>query len=317
MNPLRWLVAAGDGLRFGERTLSGEFKLIGLEGAPPLNYLASDRSRGRLYATARSEICAFDLTGRHPSLLFKSPCMGEVACHLCLSPDRDFLFCANYISGNVAVFRIRDDRFEFVQSITGRGVLGNNAKRQDGPHAHYGAFINGNFWCVDLGQDAIFIFPWDGKTLGRELRQIRFPSGTGPRHIVLDSIRNRVYCASELTNELFILTPDTGEIVSAMPVAARGDALSAIRLSPDGKVIGIGVRGSDQIAFIDAETMRLQDKVGGGRCVRDFDFIDDTTVCACFQDSSEVVVFRKESQWRPVLKISVPAPMCVLTEPEI
>ena len=305
-------IAAADGLHFGvwERD---RLTVSGVEAAPPLNYLAADRERGRIYAAARHEVCAFALEKEAPRLLYRAPCGGDVACHLYLSPDRDFLFCANYISGNVAVFRIRDGRFEPVQSVVGRGVCGPRRERQDGPHAHCCAFVDGNLWSVDLGQDAIFIFPWDGEKLGTEPDKLQFPAGTGPRHIVHDDVRKRVYCASELTNELFALDSDTQKIVAATSVAPPGNALSAIRLSPDGRTVGVGIRGGDAIALFDAESMTPRERIdGGGRCVRDFDFADDSTVCACFQDSSEVIWFRRTRSWRPLQRLAVPTPMCVL-----
>ena len=314
MNPLRWLVAAKDGLHSGERTSAGEFVPLGVEAASPLNYLAADFPGGRLYATARLELCAFDLAEARPRLRFKVPCMGEVACHLCLSPERRHLFCANYISGNVAVFRIGDDGFEFTQSMTGRGHCGSNRERQAGPHAHCCAFIDGNLWTVDLGQDAIFVYPWDGERLGEELHRIKFPSGTGPRHLVHDPVENVVYCVSELSCEWFVIDSTAMSIAARRPVAGPGDALSAVRLSPDGKTVGVGVRGADRIVFFDAATLEPRCRLScGGRCVRDFDFADDETVCACCQESSSLAVFRRisEEEWRENQRFDVKKPMCV------
>ncbi|MBQ7208959.1 MAG: beta-propeller fold lactonase family protein [Lentisphaeria bacterium] len=312
---IRCFIAAEEGLLYGawERDrLTGS----GMEPAPALNYLAADREGKRIYATARYEICAFELREDRPRFLYKTPCGGNVACHLCLSPERKHLFCANYISGNVAVFRIGDAGFEFTQSVTGQGRCGKNRVRQEGPHAHYCAFIGGNLWTVDLGQDAIFIFPWDGEKLGKELHRIVFPSGAGPRHLVHDPARNRVYCASELSCELFVIDVPGLRIVEKRPAGGPGDALSAVRLSPDGRTLGIGVRGSDRLVFFDAETLELKSKLScGGKCVRDFDYACDETVCVCCQGSSSVV-FLDLSEARITAQFAVQKPMCVLWDRE-
>ena len=239
--------------------------------------------------------------------------MGDVACHLCLSPERKHLFCANYISGNVAVFRILDEGFEYIQSITGHGRCGNDWKRQDGPHAHCCTFVGGNLWTVDLGQDAIFIFPWNGEELGREIGRIAFPSGSGPRHFVHDPVRDRVYCVSELSCELFAVDVRTLRITAGIPVAGAGDALSAVHLSPDGNTVAVGIRGGDRIALIDASALRIRDKVRPGeKCLRDFDFADRETLFVCGQESSSVSVLKLTGA--SIQQIAVKTPMCVSFE---
>lgn len=311
MSQRKCFIASEDGLLYGTWD-HDRLTVSGIEPAPPLNYLAADWENRRLYATARQEICAFDLTCGRPRFLYKAPCMGEVACHLCLSPERKHLFCANYISGNVAVFRIGDAGFEFTQSVTGHGRCGKNRERQEGPHAHCCAFIGGNLWIVDLGQDAIFIFPWNGERLGSEIGRIAFPSGAGPRHLVHDPARDRVYCVSELSCELFAVDVRTLRITARIPVAGPDDALSAVRLSPDGRTLGIGVRGSDRIAFFDAATLELKSELPcGGKCVRDFDYACGETVCVCCQESSSVV-FLDLSKAQVTARFTVQKPMCVL-----
>ena len=306
-----FFIAAEEGLLYGTWS-HNRLTVSGIEPAPPINYLAADREGGRIYATARYEICAFELAEERPRFLYKTPCMGDVACHLCLSPERKHLFCANYISGNVAVFRIGDSGFEFTGSLTGRGRCGSNRERQDGPHAHCCAFIGGNLWTVDLGQDMIFIFPWDGTMPDSEIRRIALPSGAGPRHLVHDPERNRVYCVSELSCELFVIDVPSLRIVEKRPAGGPCDALSAVRLSPDGRTIGIGVRGSDSIALFDAATLELKSKLScGGKCVRDFDFACDETACVCCQESSSVV-FLDLAGARITARLAVQKPMCVL-----
>ena len=319
MSCRRCFIASEDGLLYSSWE-NVRLTVSGVELAPPLNYLAADWNGKRLYATARCEICAFDLSEDRPRLLYKTSCMGDVACHLCLSPDRQSLFCANYISGNIAVFRILDRSFEFIQSITGHGHCGNDRKRQDGPHAHCCAFIDGNLWAADLGQDAIFIFPWDGEKLGSEIGRIAFPFGSGPRHFVHDASHNRICCVSELSNELFIIDSGNLNIQYKKVIARPKDALSAIRLSPGRTTLGIGIRGSDQVILLDSVDLHTQFVVNSGEiCVRDFAVPDNETICICGQDSSSVSFFRTsgKSAENRIQQIEVPKPMCVLFEPAV
>ena len=312
MSRQKCFIASEDGLLYGTWSRS-RLTVSGIESAPPLNYLAADWKDRRLYATARQEICAFDLTCDRPRFLYKVSCMGDVACHLCLSPERKHIFCANYISGNVTVFRIFDEGFGYIQSITGLGRCGNDRKRQDGPHAHYCTFVGGNLWTVDLGQDAIFIFPWNGEKLGREIGRITFPAGSGPRHFVHDSANDRVYCVSELSCELFVVDVRTLCITARIPVAGAGNALSAVRLSPDGNTIAVGIRSGDRIALIDTSVLRIKDKVcPGEKCLRDFDFADRETLFVCGQESSSVSVLKLTGA--SIQQIAVKTPMCVLFE---
>ena len=315
MTPAGWFIASDSGVYYGRCAPDGSLSAPRIASSLPLNYLVADRDNQRIYATARSNICAFDWSDGAVRFLFQESCMGQVACHLCLSPDQRHLFCANYISGNVTVFKITDHGFEFTQSITGKGHCGSNPERQNGPHAHYCSFINGNLYVVDLGQDAIFIFSWDGKKVGSELHRIVFPPGSGPRHIVYDPVQNRILCAGELSNELFVVDGNTFELVNRIQVGCSGDALSAIRLSSDGKVVALGIRGSDMIALFETENWQCTARFGiGGKCVRDFDFLNDHTLCICCQESSKVTIVREFSRqkWDIQQSLEIKKPMNVI-----
>ena len=179
-------------------------------------------------------------------------------CFLSLSPDRRFLYTANYSSGNIAEFPLKDGRIIGSPRLiphSGRSVT----KRQCGPHPHFAAFgpAGKQLYVCDLGTDLIWIYdrhPEKGLILPCA-EKLQLPPGAGPRHLVFDPSGRILYCANELNSTAVSFVRDgnkwrAGAIRSTLK--DRSDSKKnfpgAIRITADGKFFFITNRGHDSVA---------------------------------------------------------------------
>ncbi|GAA3557985.1 beta-propeller fold lactonase family protein [Amycolatopsis ultiminotia] len=194
--------------------------------ALPMVYAANETETGAVtsVSVADGTLTALDVEltgGAHP-------------CHLAVSPDGRFLFCANYTGGSLAVFALRadgriDGRTDLVQH-TGSGP---NAERQDVAHVHMavpspdGSVVS----AVDLGTDEIRSYAISSEGRLSPLAVSSLPPGTGPRQLVRVPGSAEAHVAGELSGELLtVRETSVGEfefVCSTPATAAGGEALVA------------------------------------------------------------------------------------------
>lgn len=179
-------------------------------------------------------------------------------CFLSLSPDRRFLYTANYSSGGIAEFTLKDGR------IIGRPRLiphsGHSVtKRQRGPHPHFAGFdpAGKQLYVCDLGTDQIWIYgrhPEKGLILPCA-EKLQLPPGSGPRHLVFDPSGRILYCANELNSTVSSFIRDgnkwrAGAVRSTLTDRSNSkkNHPGAIRITADGKFFFVANRGHDSIA---------------------------------------------------------------------
>jgi 6-phosphogluconolactonase len=146
---------------------------------------------------------------------------------------------------------------------------GPDKDRQATPHTHCVAFSPDNrlLAAVDLGTDGLWLYRFDAASGAVSLAsQAKLPTGSGPRHCVFHPRESLVYVCGELDSTLVTLRYDlatgTADIVDTdaatkMPgkgaanKVARKDANypSGLAISPDGRYLMLGNRGSDTIAI--------------------------------------------------------------------
>jgi 6-phosphogluconolactonase (cycloisomerase 2 family) len=250
---------------------------------------------------------------------------GDGACHLCLTRDGRFLIVANYSSGSVATFAVREDgtlseRVDLVE-FSGSGP---DPERQEGSHAHQAVVDGDQLLVCDLGADVvrrITIEPEDG-VLGETLDPIELPAGSGPRHLVV--VDDFLVVACELSAELWFArrTEDGWEHVRTVPTSTSGAALvqpSAIVAA--GNRLFVANRGADTIAVFDIEPgsewlIRITEFDCGGSWPRDLT-LREGLLWVSNQHSDTVSVFEISPlpPDGPVTQLSSPSPACVLLLP--
>jgi 6-phosphogluconolactonase len=249
---------------------------------PLLNptYLALGRDDEHLYSvretTDSATVHAFDVNQSTGALsaINAVPAGGGAPCYVSVDRTGQWVFVANYVGGNVAVFPTRDDGGlgPATQVVQHRG-RGADPARQAGPHAHYVRADPQNRYVLaaDLGIDQVRVYPFDAQT-GRldttAVRPVSTPPGTGPRHLAFHPSGNYVYLVGELSGTVTVYAYDaeagrmsTVQTVSTVPEDFEGAARSAdVHVHPSGDVLYVSNRGeaNDIVHYrIDEQTGRL------------------------------------------------------------
>ena len=306
-------------------------------------YAANETGKG-------STVSAFSVepkTGKL-TLLNSLPALGEDPCHLAFDRTGKYLFVANYSSGNAVVYPILADGKlgEATASVTDKGKLGPDTKRQDGPHAHWvGPSADNRFvYVADLGLDLIFIYQFDAANghlgvfprrdvppdgpLQTEPLSIQLNPGTGPRHAAISQNGLFIYVLGELKSTITFFPNPPGPIQSLPMLPAgfsgRNDA-AEIEIHPSGKFLYASNRGQDSIVVyaIDQSNGKLTQVEAvptGGKEPRHF-AIDPTGkfLLAENQNSNSIVEFRIDQasgKLTPTGEVlTVPSPICLVFLP--
>jgi 6-phosphogluconolactonase len=315
---------------------SGSGKLTGLrlaaESSNP-SFLAVDPNRRYLYAANENQngsISAFAIDDGHLRPINSVPSRGAGPCHIALDRTGRWLFAANYGSGSVAAFPIREDgglseASAFVQHA-GSSV---DRQRQAGPHAHMVVPAPDNRFLLvaDLGVDQVFVYSFDAaKGTLTQSRAAKLPPGSGPRHLAFSPSGQFVFVLTELTAtiEMFRWDAKRGLLdplgsTSMLPAGYTGPRSGAeIAVHPNGRFLYASNRGDNSIAMfrMDGRKLTLIGHVRtGGKTPRSF-AIDPsgTFLLAANQDSGSVAAFRIDLR-TGLLKLTeqaaVPAPVSI------
>jgi 6-phosphogluconolactonase (cycloisomerase 2 family) len=160
---------------------------------------------------------------------------GMSPCHLEVSSDGHWLACANYLSGSVALFVLRQDgalsglRYDLAQHGSGP-----DPDRQDRSYLHMATFSPASdvVTAVDLGADQLSSYALETGRPPSEVSRTSLPRGTGPRQLVRLPGQYAVV-VGELSSKLVLLSearPGQFHVVSEAPVS--GHARSAANPEP-------------------------------------------------------------------------------------
>lgn len=183
--------------------------------------------------------------------------------HASISLDGKFLFVSNYSAfdkgrGGISIFPIlpNGQLGEQVQSIVFSEGSGLVKGRQDSGHAHSTTFSpDGQYlYAADLGNDKVYAFrynPNKSKPLEEDKsRDVTFPAGSGPRHMVFSQNGKQAYITAEMVSEIVTFNVKNNRLNKVAHVklttntAPEFKSASGIILSPNGKFIVVGNRGS-------------------------------------------------------------------------
>lgn len=237
---------------------------------------------GSLPDTGEGAAASYRIEGDTLQLLSIQPTGGKAACHLTESADGRFLYVANYLSGSVSVFPIKDGMLEKRIQLVQHAGHGPHPTRQDGPHTHQCVFRPGTneLFVCDLGIDRVMIYAQHADTgLLTYKEEIAMPGGMGPRHLVFADAKH-FYVTGELDNVVRCVANEdgwkiSGEI-STLPKDWTGENTSAAIRMHDG-ALWVSNRGHDSLCRIELDTaggMRSASwTLTGGKIPRDFTFV--------------------------------------------
>jgi 6-phosphogluconolactonase len=234
---------------------------------------------------------------------------GQASCHLTADPSGQWLYCANYTSGDFDEFKLEDGLFaeaDMHRQIHHDGTPGPVAARQEGPHPHCTVFTpDGKYLCVtDLGLDEVRIYafsPENGITETPSFRYHASHPGAGPRHLLFAPDGVTAWLVNEIDSTLSILRYEAGQLfhratISLLPEGCRTESYAAaLRLSADGRFLCISNRGHDSIACgaVLSDGMIRIDRFTpvGGKYPRDINFIAPDLLVSCNETSSDMTFF--------------------------
>ena len=239
---------------------------------PTLNMLLHDPITNRMYGTSnripetqdrKGAVSVFEKRNGKWVTIQTVPVNGKTPCHIAVSPCGTFLYTANYSSGDISEFKIKDNKLIFPPRLikhTGRSIL----KRQRSPHPHCAVFdpAGKQLFICDLGTDEVVIYNYIPGT-GIQLpaaQKIKLNPGSGPRHLVFDPAGNIFYTANELNSSVssFVRAPAGSWNVYRSSSTLSGsssanNAPGAIKITSDGKYFLVTNRGDNTIAVFSAD----------------------------------------------------------------
>lgn len=257
----------------------GDLELVQVIAASNPSFLALNQSVTHLYSVNedRSGSVSAYAIGPDGTLTFVNTAStdGQHPAHLNVHPSGQYLFAANYSSGNMPVFRLLADGSIGPMTDNFQGVgngNGPNAARQEGPHAHQALTdLSGDHVIdVDLGADKLNVLTLDlasGALTPNTVPFANTTSGAGPRHMVFHPNGKRAYVLNELVSsvDVFSYDPARGafmwlQTVAALPHDFTGPNIKAeIRIHPNGRFLYSTNRGHNSVTMyaIDEGTGKL------------------------------------------------------------
>ena len=238
---------------------------------PTLNYLIYNSETDHYYGTLNRDPASKDRSGAVAVLKKSAPdsfsvirivnAGGRTPCFLSLSPDRRFLYTANYSSGDISEFPLKNGLISGSPRMI-RHSGQSKTRRQRSPHPHFAAFgpDGKRLYVCDLGTDQIWIYDWHPEK-GLILpcaEKLPLPPGSGPRHLAFDPSGNVLYCANELNSTAvsFVRSGSgskwrIGAVRSTLkdPAEKGRNFPGAIKITGDGRYFFISNRGHDSIAL--------------------------------------------------------------------
>ncbi|MGI8423277.1 MAG: lactonase family protein [Chloroflexota bacterium] len=288
-------------------------------------------------AQPASFVEAFGIDPKEHTLtaLNKQSSGGQSPAYVSVHPTGKCVFAANYGSGHVASLPVRQDgSIGEASSIIlheGRSV---DARRQEGPHAHFIAPdpSGERVFACDLGCDRVFVYRVDAAraTLTpNEVPYAQVSSAAGPRHLAFHPSGKYVFVINEMDSTLSSFAYDASrgameirDTRTTLPEHFTGRSHTAqVVVHPNGKFVYGSNRGHDSIAIfgIDEERGKLRpmgDESTQGKTPRNFNIDPSgTLLLAANQDSNTIVPFRIDGATGKLESTGAvtetPAPVCI------
>ena len=251
--------------------------------------------------TPEGMVRAWELQGALLRPLGALPSGGGSPCHLALSPDGNWLYVSNYVTGSLSVFALDEQGgLTAMTDLKQHSGQGPNAYRQEGPHVHCALEQDGLLRVCDLGTDRIQLYRRQNGKL-KAAGSVSMKPGSGPRHLAVHpKLPGQMYCVAELESSVYRLQQreDTFEIdqaLSSLPEGYEGENTgAALHFTGDGKLLLTSNRGHDSIAVFPVERDGTLGRPVISPCAaepRDFAVYDDYVIVGS-QRKNEIRAYR-------------------------
>ena len=258
----------------------GDLTLLQIVPASNPSFVALHPTMPRLYSVnedAAGHVSAYAIDAATGALTFlnTAPANGQFTTHINVHPSGQYVYAANYGTGNFPVYRIAANgsigpMTDLFQSV-GNGT-GPNPARQEGPHAHQILTDIGaaHVFGVDLGADKVNVLNLNLATGVFSPNTVPFApvaSGSGPRHMAFHPDGHRAYVLDELASSITVFNYDAvrgalvwKQTISTLPDNFAGTNTTAeIRVHPSGRFLYNTNRGHNSVTMyaIDETTGEL------------------------------------------------------------
>ena len=210
------------------------------------------------------QVAAYALEGRsgRMKLLNRQSTRGTASCYLDVDATGKTVLVANYTTGNVASFSVREDG-SLGEAVSFFQHAGSSIDpvRQKGPNAHCIVVSPDNRYAfaADLGIDQVMSYRLDAATATLSPNQppfVKTPAGAGPRHLTFHPDGKHVYVINELKNSVTMFDYDINsgvmterQTISTLPSDFTGTSHCAdLKITPDGRFLYGTNRGHHSIA---------------------------------------------------------------------
>jgi 6-phosphogluconolactonase len=176
-------------------------------------------------------------------------------CYISLSPDKRFLFLANYPNGSVAVVKL--DATGIPESVTDTILYVKNSPDDSKAHMILSDPAGKHIYVADLGLDRILVYDFDRNTGKLKLLKdntLYVPKGSGPRHFVFNADGTKMYLINELGSKMMVFNVDEKANLSLLQTLStfrKGfegiNYCAEIQISNDGMFLYGSNRGENTI----------------------------------------------------------------------
>jgi len=305
--------------------------------SPDGKFLYSIHAPGQFGGEVHEQVAAYEVIGRtgRLKLLNRQSALGSAACFLDVDATGKAVVVANYSTGSVASFPVREDgSLAEASSFFQHKGSSIDTTRQDGPHAHCIVIsLNNRFaFVADLGLDQVLGYRLDAKLAKLEPNRqpfVQTPPGAGPRHLTFHPKGQHVYVINELANSvtMFDYTSESGmlikrQTISTLPKDFEGTSYCAdVKITPDGSFLYGTNRGHDSIAAYrigdDGRLTLLGIEPSLGKGPQNLAITPGGELLLCANmPGNNVVVFRIDPQTGSLSRVSqpvsIPSPSCIM-----
>ena len=241
---------------------------------------------------------------------------GTDPCYITVDKTGKYVLVANYSSGSIAVFPIREDGgLGQASSFVQHSGHGTNPQRQEGPHAHSIDMSADNRFAMvdDLGLDETIAYPFDSSNGSLSVSAAKIAKaapGAGPRHFAFEPNGKFCYVIDEMGSTVSAYSFDaaTGALkplqtISSIPKTfSKLDESAEIQVAPSGSFLYASNRGHDSIAVFAIDptkgTLTLVEYVSTqGASPRSFQIAPGGRLLfAANEKSDNIVLFRIDPQ---------------------
>ena len=277
-------------------------------------------------------VSSFQITKDSLILIDQSPSGGAHPCHITTN-QQGYVVMANYTGGNMGLLRIdsegRLSDLLDVQQHSGQG----KHPRQEGPHAHFGAFDKaGKLISVDLGTNQLwfsFIDPENSKFIPGKPETFLMEEGAGPRHLTIHPDQPWMYVINELNSTVSLVKKDLEkdnyvieQSISTLPDDFNGENSCAdIHISSDGRFLYTSNRGHNSITIFAVDQgsgllTRIALEPTRGETPRNFTLSPaEDYLLVANQTTNTIVSFSRDLETGLLVhvdEIEAPTPVCLL-----